>query len=168
MNPISCSDPAGSSPLTRGAHYPRSWRCFSWGLIPAHAGSTGGLASVSPGRQAHPRSRGEHRRFSPVSSHTLGSSPLTRGAPDPLTAKVEGGRLIPAHAGSTWSISTICMDWGAHPRSRGEHSRRWHLRLSAAGSSPLTRGAPNARLPMCPPPRLIPAHAGSTGRDFPR
>ena len=55
---------------------------------------------------------------------TLGSSPLTRGAP---LRQVEDGRvggLIPADAGST---------------------DEWHYPcLGACGSSPLTRGAPYA------------------------
>ena len=51
----------GSSPLTRGKRR-QDPRCPSCpGLIPAHAGKTGGVVGVVASRMAHPRSRGENR-----------------------------------------------------------------------------------------------------------
>ena len=71
-----------------------------------------------------------------------GSSPLTRGALEDWLEAEWGGRLIPAHAGST--------------------SSHIHEPKPDTGSSPLTRGA----LKQCgldgDHARLIPAHAGST------
>ena len=59
-----------------------------------------------------------------VVPHQWGSSPLTRGAlvfaPD---VQVTEG-LIPAHAGSTMSLSVWPATSSAHPRSRGEHPPR--------------------------------------------
>ncbi len=54
------------------------------------------------------------------------------------------------------------MNKEAHPRSRGEHLANVDAVDSAAGSSPLTRGARGVRH-QCPDcVGLIPAHAGST------
>ena len=50
-------------------------------------------------------------------------------------------RLIPAHAGSTDSRHSLQARPWAHPRSRGEHACAMLILWSAAGSSPLTRGA---------------------------
>ena len=72
----------------------------------------------------------------------MGSSPLTRGAPNRVN---EAARPVLAH-----------------PRSRGEHVEPAEQRKMAAGSSPLTRGArPSMGVDLlyC---GLIPAHAGST------
>ena len=74
---------AGSSPLTRGAldlAHCHPARCR---LIPAHAGSTDPRGGARAARGAHPRSRGEHEPKVSLLAHTMGSSPLTRGAPLP-------------------------------------------------------------------------------------
>ena len=91
-----------------------------------------------------------------------GSSPLTRGA---RFCQVGGGvlcRIIPAHAGSTFSTAAVPRPGRDHPRSRGEHSasRAWMMRH--VGSSPLTRGALPRAYPFWALPGIIPAHAGST------
>ena len=93
--------PLGSSPLTRGARRRKTDIGRSIGLIPAHAGST--LHQTPPNRtlQAHPRSRGEHPFRRSSSSRRGGSSPLTRGARQPIRETTMPSRLIPAHAGST-------------------------------------------------------------------
>ena len=92
----------------------------------------------------------------------LGSSPLTRGALDPVQRVGSRIGLIPAHAGSTVSAPFEWRNTEAHPRSRGEHSAKVTTSLSASGSSPLTRGARRGRRPAQRRVRLIPAHAGST------
>ena len=114
------------------------------GLIPAHAGSTrcGVLGLLR--RRAHPRSRGEHSITRHTSTFSAGSSPLTRGAPIANLSDYFVFGLIPAHAGSTILPAGEKFARWAHPRSRGEHlilGREFRLR---GGSSPLTRGAPNA------------------------
>ena len=51
---------AGSSPLTRGKHWPTRTAIYTGGLIPAHAGKTQTAPTVSSRDSAHPRSRGEN------------------------------------------------------------------------------------------------------------
>ena len=65
-----------------------------------------------------------------------------------------------------------------HPRIRGEHHVHRRHRIVLQGSSPHTRGARQAILPVSSLARIIPAYAGSTGcrrcrrrrrgRDHPR
>ena len=111
----------GSSPLTRGAPEQHSAGADNPRLIPAHAGSTPFPAWHDDAQWAHPRSRGEHRRWRQLRCTRLGSSPLTRGAQGRSTVIWLDPGLIPAHAGSTHR-GQLCRDavW-AHPRSRGEH-----------------------------------------------
>ena len=98
----------------------------------------------------------------PAVTGAWGSSPLTRGALQPVRQPWNHRRLIPAHAGSTISWGTSRSLSRAHPRSRGEHPVLADMLTLAAGSSPLTRGA----LVLLDLGRtnggLIPAHAGST------
>ena len=156
------SPAVGSSPLTRGAQVEPETSIDQLGLIPAHAGSTRSGRAVASPCPAHPRSRGEHVfRQSPLFSFR-GSSPLTRGARHLLPHRREHGGLIPAHAGSTGLAIQRGLDHRAHPRSRGEHMGSTPPRVSAAGSSPLTRGAPTETGPDGAMLGLIPAHAGST------
>ena len=56
----------------------------------------------------------------------------------------------------------------AHPRSRGENTRRSALQSVSSGSSPLTRGKPRFVTGHVLPHRLIPAHAGKTPADLER
>ena len=92
----------GSSPHTRGARRLRPVRDRRSGIIPAYAGSTSKLATMTP----PPR----------------GSSPHTRGAPVPrLHADIAVG-IIPAYAGSTFSARVLSSRATDHPRIRGEHA----------------------------------------------
>ena len=149
------------------------WR----GLIPAHAGSTRQGLGRPYATPAHPRSRGEHIDHAIAAHIHDGSSPLTRGAPHRLYSIHAICRLIPAHAGSTSTLSMKCVGLRAHPRSRGEHRRGERRKGLRGGSSPLTRGAHRYRQGRRWHVRgehdssisrqmrrgwLIPAHAGST------
>ena len=91
----------GSSPLTRGKRYRGETTGGGGGLIPAHAGKTCCRGYANFGRGAHPRSRGENQASSAILPNTPGSSPLTRGKPDPVHGATHVRRLIPAHAGKT-------------------------------------------------------------------
>ena len=95
----------------------------------------------------------------------MGSSPLTRGKRYRRWPGVRRLRLIPAHAGKTQRTSASLQGPGAHPRSRGENTRRSALQSIAGGSSPLTRGKPCAPTRSSAKARLIPAHAGKTTQD---
>ena len=113
-------------------------------------------------RWAHPRSRGENSPYPWPPTTSWGSSPLTRGKLDHSRGHGGGQGLIPAHAGKTIRCSSSRTECGAHPRSRGENSRRPRVLRAVVGSSPLTRGkhpddgADGGGL------GLIPAHAGKT------
>ena len=69
----------GSSPLTRGKLVNAAKAAGTVGLIPAHAGKTGGIVFAWDFAAAHPRSRGENSRGSLPAQGMTGSSPLTRG-----------------------------------------------------------------------------------------
>ena len=111
----------GSSPLTRGARFVFGGFVIRHRLIPAYAGSTVEfpLFRCLPG--AHPRLRGEHGLAPVYTGNTLGSSPLTRGAPARKVPPARAHGLIPAYAGSTTTARIYAAGLGAHPRLRGEH-----------------------------------------------
>ena len=85
-----------------------------------------------------------------------------------MTAKIKGTGLIPAHAGKTITEAHVKELVEAHPRSRGENGYLSVFRVTGLGSSPLTRG--KLRVCVCAVVRcrLIPAHAGKTGRTVTR
>ena len=91
-----------------------------------------------------------------------GSSPLTRGKPDPIDGAGHVRRLIPAHAGKTARDAPPRRGLWAHPRSRGENLLFDNVGKELPGSSPLTRGKRFAFSKAVPIVRLIPAHAGKT------
>ena len=74
----------GSSPLTRGKLPNLTIPSLTNRLIPAHAGKTAAPALVRPSRRAHPRSRGENSHVPEALPVREGSSPLTRGKPEPV------------------------------------------------------------------------------------
>ena len=152
----------GSSPLTRGKHLSAMFDRSAGGLIPAHAGKTSAIRSPRSTQRAHPRSRGENEvaGSSPVGG--AGSSPLTRGKHYRGCCRCVGAGLIPAHAGKTRTWGTRHLRSRAHPRSRGENLQRENCGRSHQGSSPLTRGKPDAMPARLRIAGLIPAHAGKT------
>ena len=91
------------------------------GLIPAHAGKTGGLVPDLRAARAHPRSRGENAVLERVDGEGAGSSPLTRGKHHVSAPRVRLVGLIPAHAGKTRRRTRFTSSRWAHPRSRGEN-----------------------------------------------
>ena len=140
----------GSSPLTRGKLPAGRGDRLKRGLIPAHAGKTTGRSGEAASNAAHPRSRGENCRCSLFSPSLRGSSPLTRGKRRPEgRGRIHRG-LIPAHAGKTGSPRRFESYRRAHPRSRGENTRKSVHGSITAGSSPLTRGKPPQRRSRCP------------------
>ena len=94
---------AGSSPRMRGKPVRSALRCRSQRLIPAHAGKTSLNAWTLWNKRAHPRACGEnHMQLTDVADR-LGSSPRMRGKLDFLRKNPGSARLIPAHAGKTYS-----------------------------------------------------------------
>ena len=131
-------------------------------LIPAHAGKTPGTCFGTSHCRAHPRSRGENIKAKVAACCASGSSPLTRGKPHLHNHPFIAARLIPAHAGKTFSLKLRHKQDVAHPRSRGENIIRSDKPEAVAGSSPLTRGKHTRGLRPRRHRRLIPAHAGKT------
>ena len=136
----------GSSPLTRGKPLLAPHAAAHTGLIPAHAGKTVVASRRSRCPRAHPRSRGENETQAANASVDAGSSPLTRGKPQPGDQDGNQAGLIPAHAGKTTSSSASPTTRRAHPRSRGENCLVGILAAMTVGSSPLTRGKPHKAL----------------------
>ena len=152
----------GSSPLTRGKQELRRWIRRYGGLIPAHAGKTLPRRALRARCRAHPRSRGENISGLFIDAAAKGSSPLTRGKQASARHSNGAGGLIPAHAGKTMATSFAHVESEAHPRSRGENSAPASAMLTAAGSSPLTRGKRGGGHWCVGAGGLIPAHAGKT------
>ncbi len=74
--------------------------------------------------------------------------------------------IIPARAGSTRDQGLHRPGPEDHPRSCGEHSYPMLPAFTAAGSSPLVRGARRDIAPALAQRGIIPARAGSTYLDF--
>ena len=157
----------GSSPLTRGKRRPGIRPSVTWRLIPAHAGKTCVYDAHLFDTPAHPRSRGENPFPSTKCAGSEGSSPLTRGKHRERYRCYQEGRLIPAHAGKTRHRPARQAERGAHPRSRGENAGGRCRARGYHGSSPLTRGKRPRGQQDHRNRRLIPAHAGKTGRSAP-
>ena len=152
----------GSSPLARGTLEHRPHIKAAPGLIPARAGNTSFPNDGAGIPWAHPRSRGEHEPCLCTQGSRRGSSPLARGTRSrPATPTSKSG-LIPARAGNTVLRSSSPHRVGAHPRSRGEHTRIVTLHALATGSSPLARGTLVDVVIRCAQAGLIPARAGNT------
>ena len=134
-------------------------------LIPTHAGKTVPRGPRRSASRAHPRSREENYAGASDVLRRNGSSPLTRGKQQSVQRKLQQQRLIPAHAGKTLSNVATTSVGRAHPRSRGENTRRSALQSVAGGSSPLTRGKHMAEYAFRVDGRLIPAHAEKTTRS---
>ena len=111
----------GSSPHTRGARPLRRGLPYRPRIIPAYAGSTSSAIISSRVKEDHPRIRGEHMSSVPEAPPRAGSSPHTRGAPQPHQTG-----------------DAIGVD---HPRIRGEHAAAGMPSATVCGSSPHTRGA---------------------------
>ena len=167
----------GSSPHTRGALSPSFSRGMDMRIIPAYAGSTSSYPTCELPRTDHPRIRGEHTSRVCASERGPGSSPHTRGAPQPYqTGNAQRG-IIPAYAGSTPLTDLKSVGGGDHPRIRGEHGSTPSTPEESMGSSPHTRGARTELPQNIVDRRIIPAYAGSTqppapsfgrGPDHPR
>ena len=132
------------------------------GIIPACAGSTRRPARRTGARRDHPRLRGEHSRTRRSASPSSGSSPLARGALGGERQNRPVLGIIPACAGSTRHVTGTRFTMRDHPRLRGEHRRDVRRNVLGQGSSPLARGALDARLDGQVPAGIIPACAGST------
>ena len=115
---------------------------------------------------AHPHSRGENLLGDLDAHSRLGSSPLTRGKPQPAALYRTASGLIPTHAGKTGLPGVWTYPPQAHPHSRGENTQVVLAAGFGQGSSPLTRGKQIIRIGHGYSGRLIPTHAGKTLREL--
>ena len=152
----------GSSPHVRGAPITKATVPMMNGIIPACAGSTFRPRGHVSGYRDHPRMCGEHSFNIHQFAGEQGSSPHVRGALlQRQRHRIRAG-IIPACAGSTWSMA-IGTAWdGDHPRMCGEHRISVNTVSSSAGSSPHVRGAHCETCPSVFETGIIPACAGST------
>ena len=72
------------------------------------------------------------------------------------------GRIIPAHAGQTYSSGSVPLTYADHPRACGANSLTLALSSPNTGSSPRMRGKLGVKYRRDPVFRIIPAHAGQT------
>ena len=115
---------SGSSPHARGKHLVWYFLGTRRGLIPACAGKTDTLGAFRARQWAHPRMRGENSSVPCGRGQAQGSSPHARGKLVALPAYDDARGLIPACAGKTpWRCCSSSART-AHPRMRGENSRR--------------------------------------------
>ena len=152
----------GSSPLSRGIRGPGCCRHRRRRIIPALAGNTGAASRDQAKAWDHPRSRGEYMSALRTTREVTGSSPLSRGILLGVMGAMLTGRIIPALAGNTLSLSGGIRLRGDHPRSRGEYVTLPCAGLWHGGSSPLSRGIHEGGNGQNVIPRIIPALAGNT------
>ena len=152
----------GSSPRMRGTQVREGLQDAVIRIIPAHAGNTPRRCTPAAAGTDHPRACGEHTIRIGTTSKRCGSSPRMRGTlPDALGPEF-AGRIIPAHAGNTLSVSTTTAPISDHPRACGEHKHVCDGIFVGNGSSPRMRGTPRLHRPSEVRYRIIPAHAGNT------
>ena len=109
-------------------------------FIPACAGNSFLIPSLSGTNTVHPRLRGELRMSAGKPSKNSGSSPLARGTHRLEFFLVASRRFIPACAGNSPLIRSKTTLSPVHPRLRGELAEVVSDPQNADGSSPLARG----------------------------
>ncbi len=154
--------PDGLSPLARGTLNTRKISSILSRFIPAGAGNTSFLCSISSVHSVYPRWRGEHinQLFTDVGA--AGLSPLARGTQNNRQQIMLIIRFIPAGAGNTQMQSTSSGIYAVYPRWRGEHSSNIKYLGSLPGLSPLARGTHDVTNNDETIFRFIPAGAGNT------
>ena len=162
------SSATGSSPRMRGKRAGKPDPQSRQRIIPAHAGQTLVLKSSPRLRADHPRACGANGRRVTLNPPESGSSPRMRGKPED---DVHGWillRIIPAHAGQTGLRVTLNPPESDHPRACGANPESPEWAQPTTGSSPRMRGKHKTGSDTDISPRIIPAHAGQTGRCGPR
>ena len=133
-------------------------------IIPAHAGQTACADSPLRAESDHPRACGANVRDTMYGTTQFGSSPRMRGKRSVPSLVSERCRIIPAHAGQTWSRMLQVAVRPDHPRACGANRRNVPNLDVATGSSPRMRGKRLATTSALTSGRIIPAHAGQTSR----
>ena len=152
----------GSSPRVRGKPVFPSRQPDNERLIPACAGKTNTVGTVSASGRAHPRVCGENLDWFVMALQLGGSSPRVRGKRFSQRILRPRVGLIPACAGKTRASSNTNHPTGAHPRVCGENQDPFAFVVHAWGSSPRVRGKLVSLLLIVVRLGLIPACAGKT------
>ena len=106
-----------------------------------------------------------------------GSSPRMRGTLLFLRVFDQVHRIIPAHAGNSFSLLSFGAGVSDHPRACGELRLAFDMDGILGGSSPRMRGTQEMAKRILDVTRIIPAHAGNSpswprrrgrGTDHPR
>ena len=146
----------------RGKRCLRHVRRLGLRIIPAHAGQTRPCPCRRACRPDHPRACGANDIHDLLGHDSPGSSPRMRGKLRRCRRHCFPYRIIPAHAGQTWSIQ-FHPSWNAdHPRACGANSDVEVEDTTFGGSSPRMRGKQRHVRQVRADHRIIPAHAGQT------
>ena len=113
-------------------------------IIPAHAGNSSRGRGSAAFDSDHPRACGELWELLANLSLESGSSPRMRGTHLPSLDEEVSLRIIPAHAGNSWTTSPRWRLDSDHPRACGELLKTRAGFRPGIGSSPRMRGT---RLP---------------------
>ena len=161
---VSSASASGSSPRMRGKHRQGRREAFQGRIIPAHAGQTR-LVWFHPGVFAdHPRACGANRMRDQGTGPAYGSSPRMRGKLPTFAYRAFHRRIIPAHAGQTWTTCGRVCGVPDHPRACGANAAIFCTVDGICGSSPRMRGKLEPLTVNAVIRRIIPAHAGQTRR----
>ncbi len=134
--------PSGLSPLARGTPVCHVRNVHLYRFIPAGAGNTMVITSISLPPTVYPRWRGEHSNHTARNSGVCGLSPLARGTRLMPVNSTVTARFIPAGAGNTHYKTRNTRSSSVYPRWRGEHFEENEPAALARGLSPLARGTP--------------------------
>jgi len=151
----------GSSPRVRGTVHQTAGGNNGIRFIPACAGNSPSLATISASTAVHPRVCGEQPLFRPDGERMVGSSPRVRGTGNCSTRSPAGRRFIPACAGNRSHAALTTSATSVHPRVCGEQETLLFPVVRKAGSSPRVRGTGTGSWITPPPERFIPACAGN-------
>ena len=133
-------------------------------IIPAHAGQTSALTALTRSPTDHPRACGANLARGYVRCPCRGSSPRMRGKLAIGNRNANNARIIPAHAGQTSRRHRFSSSTSDHPRACGANGATMIFDVSTFGSSPRMRGKHDDNIVDLFNSRIIPAHAGQTGR----
>ena len=131
-------------------------------IIPAHAGNSLDKSGVFVRFADHPRACGELAGRSRGLVQDDGSSPRMRGTRPSSHDEVGSFRIIPAHAGNSFSPFLGADSIPDHPRACGELLATRMASLGTSGSSPRMRGTLRRDRFAGVDLRIIPAHAGNS------
>ena len=130
-------------------------------FIPARAGNIRTESTCIALGSVHPRTCGEHAPAAGDIVRNTGSSPHVRGTCQAVFCKGRADRFIPARAGNILLNVLYAVTRSVHPRTCGEHHRKFDHTGHPSGSSPHVRGTFEADPLGALEFRFIPARAGN-------